>query len=335
MSNHSGVKTYCCDTRGNVIRKRQATPGGFIVDYRYNLADRLIGMTYPSGALIGYSRSLTTGRVTSVSFQPHVGGPVTAIASGFTWQPFGPLTGYTAGNGNFHWRQYTLNGAPQSINGPGLASTYTVDVLGNFTALTSGATQQYQYDALNRLHRVDNASLQRIDAWTYDGTGNRLSRQAGKGPVLPLTYPPTSHRVSVAGVARSYDANGNTIARGSESLFYGDHNRLVSWSGAFGMSSASHRHNARGERVWKQSMAGAASMGGNKLPPECLAVQGLIMQSFLYDEAGRVIVDRNDPCSDRPLTNFEFVWLDDQPLAMIDGAGRIAPSSGRPLKSFG
>jgi RHS repeat-associated protein len=191
-------------------------------------------------------------------------------------------------------------------------------VLGNLTALTSGATQQYQYDALNRLRRVDNASLQRIDAWTYDGTGNRLSRQAGQGPVLPLTYPPTSHRVSVAGVARSYDANGNTTARGSENLFYGDHNRLVSWSGAFGMSSASYQHNARGERVWKQSMAGAASMGGNKLPPECLAVQGLILQSFLYDEAGRVIVDRNDPCSDGPLTNYEFVWLDDQPLAVID-----------------
>jgi hypothetical protein len=182
----------------------------FTVDYRYNRADRLIGMTYPSGALIAYARSGTTGRVSSVSFQPHAGGPVTAIASGFTWQPFGAPTGYFAGNGTFHWRTYTLNGAPETVNGPGLASTYGVDVLGNIITLTSGATQLDQYDALNRLRRVDNASLQRIDAWTYDGTGNRLSRQAGQGPLLTLSYPPTSHRGSVAGVARSDDANGNT-----------------------------------------------------------------------------------------------------------------------------
>jgi proteic killer suppression protein len=151
---------------------------------------------------------------------------------------------------------------------------------------------------------------------------------------LTLSYPPTSHRVSVAGVARSYDANGNTTARGSESLFYGDHNRLVTWSGAFGMSSASYQHNARGERVWKQSMAGAASMGGDKLPPECLAVQGLILQSFLYDEAGRVAVelrdlgsppgnrlealrgDRNGQHSIRINQQFRicFVWTTDGPV---------------------
>jgi RHS repeat-associated protein len=108
-------------------------------------------------------------------------------------------------------------------------------------------------------------------------------------------------------------------------LFYGDHNRLVTSSSAFGMSSATYQHNPRGERVWKQSMAGTASTGGDKLPPECLAVQGLATQFFLYDEAGRVIADRNDPCSDGLLTNFEFVWLDDMPLAVID-ADPILPS---------
>lgn len=168
-------------------------------------------------------------------------------------------------------------------------------MLGNITTLTSGASQQYRYDAIQRLTRVDNASLQRIDAWTYDGTGNRLSRQAGQGPLLTLSYPPTSHRVSVASVARSYDANGNTTARGSESLFYGDHNRLVTWSSAFGMSNASYRHNARGERVMKTSLIGTASMIGEEVPPNCLAVEGQSVQTFLYDESGRLIRDSSDP----------------------------------------
>ena len=134
-------------------------------------------------------------------------------------------------------------------------------------------------------------------------------------------------RVSVAGVARSYDANGNTTARGSESLVYGDHNRLVTWSSAFGMSNASYRHNARGERVGKTSLIGTASMIGEEVPPNCLAVEGQSVLTFLYDESGRLIRDSSDPCAARP-TNFEFVWLDDQPLAVIDGA-RSSPSTVR------
>jgi hypothetical protein len=118
-------------------------------------------------------------------------------------------------------------------------------------------------------------------------------------------------------VARSYDAAGNTTARGNESLFYVDHNRLVSWSGSFGMSSASYQHNARGERVWKTSVIGTASMIGEEVPPNCLPVEGQSVQTFLYDEAGLLIRDQSDPCAARP-TNFEFVWLDHQPLAVID-----------------
>jgi hypothetical protein len=116
---------------------------------------------------------------------------------------------------------------------------------------------------------------------------------------------------------RSYDANGNTTARGSESLFHGDHNRLVTWSSAFGMSNASYQHNARGERVMKTSLIGQMSLIGEEVPPNCLPVEGQSVLTFLYDESGRLIRDTSDPCAARP-TNYEFVWLDDQPLAVID-----------------
>jgi hypothetical protein len=157
-----------------------------------------------------------------------------------------------------------------------------------------------------------------------DLRGNVIrKRQAGQGPVVTLSYPPTSHRVSVAGVSRSYDANGYTTAHGSESLFYGDHNRLVSWSSAFGMSNASYEHNARGERVMKTSLIGNASLIGEELLRNCPAVEGRSVQTFGYDEAGRVIADRNGPCSDGPPTNFEFVWLDEQSRAISNVAGTV------------
>jgi RHS repeat-associated protein len=108
-----------------------------------------------------------------------------------------------------------------------------------------------------------------------------------------------------------------TPPRGGESLFYGDHNRLVAWGGGLGSGSASYQHNARGERVGKTSLIGTASMIGEEVPPNCLAIEGQSVQTFLYDESGRLIRDSSDPCAARP-TNYEFVWLDDQPLAVID-----------------
>jgi YD repeat-containing protein len=169
---------------------------------------------------------------------------------------------------------------------------------------------------IGRLTQMSNHSG--TTTYCSDLRGNVIrKRQAGQGPVVTLSYPPTSHRVSVAGVSRSYDANGITTTRGSESLFHGDHNPLVSWSSAFGMSNASYQHNARGGRVMKTSLIGQMSLIGDELPPNCLAVQVKSVQSFPYDESGRLIRDQSDLCVARP-TNLEFVWLDDQPLAVID-----------------
>lgn len=232
---------------------------------------------------------------------------MTAIASGVTWQPFGALTGDTAGNGSFHWRQYTLNGAPQSINGPGLTSTYTVDVLGNLTALTSGATQQHQYDALNRLRRVDNASLQRIDAWTHDGTGNRLSHQIGTEPPVAYSYPSDSHRLSaIGGEPRGYDANGNLtvgfVPGMTSFMHYGDHNRPTGWVMPR-VGSATFRHNARGERV---SVDGTGGLAGGRSS----------LEVSLHGESGQRLATHR--FTNGPVAIQNLIWLDDLPIAAVD-----------------
>lgn len=69
-------------------------------------------------------------------------------------------------------------------------------------------------------------------------------------------------------------------------MCYGDHNRLVSWSGAFGMSSASYQHNARGERVMKTNVIGTASRIGEEVPPNCLPVEGQSVRTFRVDRSG-------------------------------------------------
>jgi hypothetical protein len=89
------------------------------------------------------------------------------------------------------------------------------------------------------------------------------------------------------------------------------------------MASASYQHNAGGERVMKTSLIGNASLIGEELLRNCPAVEGRSVQTFGYDEAGRVIADRNGPGSDGPPTNFEFVWLDEQSRAINNVAGFV------------
>nr|WP_245879458.1 hypothetical protein [Xanthomonas pisi] len=55
---------------------------------------------------------------------------------------------------------------------------------------------------------------------THDPTGSRLSAKVGTA-TQAYTYPTDSHRLSaVAGVARSYDAAGNTTAIGGTAHQY-------------------------------------------------------------------------------------------------------------------
>jgi len=158
----------------------------------------------------------------------------------------------------------------------------------------------YDYDDLNRLTSVVSGTAANVEAFAYDPTGNRLSKRIGAASAVPYAYPTTSHRLqSVGGVTRSYDPAGNTTAmpaaaNAALTLVYDARNRLSRIDGSGGTLQANH-YNGRGERVRK--------------------VAGLNTALFIYDEAGRLLGEHDANGVPRQL----FVWMDDQPVAVIDG----------------
>lgn len=317
MSDASGSTTYCYDRRGNVTRKKQVTGGTTLTtDYAYTVADRLASITYPSGAIVAYARD-TLGRVTAVTWKANAGAAATTIVSNASYYPFGPLNVLTYGNGRTlsktYDQDYAIDYVLSSVTG-GLALNLDVDVMGNIVSavkpgdLSRGPTPiptLYAYDPLYRLKDVQQPlTTGTLESYTYNKTGDRLSAQLDAGPVTSYTYAAGSHRLaSVGGVARTYDANGNTqtgTAPG-QSLTYDDRNRLtgMSQSGA----SAEYKINGRGERVVK-----TVTTGGGPFSV-------LTTTFYVYDEGGRLLGDYGAAGS----AQTEYVYLDGAPIAAVKG----------------
>jgi YD repeat-containing protein len=109
-------------------------------------------------------------------------------------------------------RNYDNDYAVQSIGG----LNYTVDTQGNIKSISDAAGGNgFDYDNLDRLTKVKNSTtLADVTAFTYDATGNRLSKKVGTAAVVNNTYPTTNHRLTnVGAVSRTLDANGNTTKK--------------------------------------------------------------------------------------------------------------------------
>jgi RHS repeat-associated protein len=312
MTDASGSTTYCYDRRGNVTRKKQVIGSTTLTtDYAYSVADRLASITYPSGAIVAYARD-ALGRVTAVTWKANAGAAATTVVSNASYYPFGPLNVLTYGNGRtlskLYDQDYAIDAVLSSGTG-GLALNLDVDVMGNIVSavkpgdLSRGPTPiptQYAYDPLYRLKDVQQALTSgTLESYTYNKTGDRLSAQLDAGPVTAYAYAAGSHRLaSVGGVARTYDANGNTqtgTAPG-QSLAYDARNRLT--TATQGSQVATYVHNGRGERVSK-----LVSSGGLGSPPTL----------YSYDEGGHLLSEYGGTS----LPQAEYVYLDGTPIAVI------------------
>ncbi|RNL32561.1 type IV secretion protein Rhs, partial [Xanthomonas vasicola pv. vasculorum] len=107
------------------------------------------------------------------------------------------------------------------------------------------------YDTLGRLTGLkDGSTGTLIDGYSYDATGNRLSAKVGTATQI-YRYPTDSHRLSaVAGVARTYDATGNTTAIGGTARQYTyDTTGRMTQARRAGAVTMNYRYNGRGEQV--------------------------------------------------------------------------------------
>ncbi|GLQ98663.1 RHS repeat-associated core domain-containing protein [Dyella mobilis] len=297
---------FCYDARGKIIERQQVMPGGNIDVTFYSLtpAGRLASITYPSGTVVSYARD-GDGRITSVAVSIPGGGGAT-VASNVTYLPFGPVTGYTLGNGQIISRSYDADYRLTDLTSSSIALHYARDVMGDIVALGSSpganpALETYAYDPLYRLTGIFESAGNTLESVTYNQSGDRLVKTGSALGTGQYSYNSGTHQLNAIGNSvRTVDADGNTTAvseaAGTYGFGYDARDRLTVVQLAGG-TVGTYIYNAFGQRISKL-------VNGNA-------------SRFDYNQAGQLL-------SEYGATNRDYVWMDGVPVANIDNPGSAA-----------
>jgi RHS repeat-associated protein len=285
-ANHSMSWAY--DGLGRVTSKSQ-TVGSVMetVGYAYTNGN-LTSMTTPSGQSVAFGYN-TNHQVTSITVNGNT------VLSGATYDAFGPVTGWTWGNGSTSSRTFDTDGNVSQVVSAGTRA-YGYDDAFRITGITDTANSAnsyaYDYDSLDRLTSAVKTGTSR--GWTYDATGNRLS-ETGTSPSTYTVASSSNQLTAITGsLARgyTYDAAGSVLTYGSITATYNNQGRLKTLTN--GAVTASYVYNALGERV-KQSGGPSGTV------------------HYVYDEAGHLLGEYN---STGALIQ-ETIWLGDTPVATL------------------
>jgi RHS repeat-associated protein len=188
MVDGSGTTTFEYDVFGNLTEESKTVGANtHVTGYGYDGADLLVSITYPSGRTVDCMRN-TLGQVTSVDTT--YSASTTTVADTIEYEPFGPLKALTFGNSLALSRtfdqQYRLT---DQTTGTVQDLAFTLDDAGNIDAITdgvsSGLSQGFDQDDLDRV--TTDAGSYGSKSYSYDETGNRLSRTHGAA-TQSLTY---------------------------------------------------------------------------------------------------------------------------------------------------
>ena len=149
----SNPLAWTYDAQGRVVGKAQTfaiTSGtsSLAIGYGYNALGQLFHVVLPSGKAITYGYN-SNGQVSSVTLD---GSPSTTILNNVTYDPFGPITGWTWGNGT-------------------ASATRTFDTDGKLTALSNTPSttgnRTFGYDDAFRITSTTDSAIGGpvVDAW--------------------------------------------------------------------------------------------------------------------------------------------------------------------------
>ena len=288
-ANHSMAWTY--DTHGRVTGKAQKV--GTVtksVGYAYTNAD-LTSLVTPSGQTITYT--YTNHQITSMA----VNG--TTLLSGVTYDPFGPVTGWTWGNSTTDSRTYDADGRVTQISTASDPISYAHDNASRITGITDSTTSTYSwtlgYDVLDRLTSAVDGSL--TVKWSYDANGNRLTQTYASASTFNISSTSNQITSTTGALVRTYayDAAGNPTSYGTSVLAYNDRGRLA--SDTVGSTSSTLVYNALGQMI--EYTFGSTST------------------VLVYDEAGHILGEYYTS----GVLMREYIWMGDIPVAEIVPSG--------------
>jgi RHS repeat-associated protein len=259
----SGTLTYTYTREGQIASHQVAHApvhgGTTSFSYTYDALGRPATITN-NQSLAQQQFTYASGQLSAVKLKIGAAAAMN-VATAFNYEPMGPVTGFTYGNGLVRAKTYDLDRRVTAINQTGasgiqsLAFAYNAnDVVTTLTnRVNTTLSQTFGADELMRLTSVTSTSGN--EAFTYDANGNRLTDVAGS--TATLSYLPGTNRLGSwtrsGSPTRSYgyDAAGNTIALLGKTYTYSPFNRLTKVTG--GGVTATYDVNALGDRVYKNN----------------------------------------------------------------------------------
>jgi RHS repeat-associated protein len=276
VTDAQGYERYSYDLRGRTIKSGRflaINAMEYVMQSSYNDADRLQTLTYPgNAATIQYSYD-DGGNISRVESLGGTGGPV-VFYNANAFDEIGHLINYTDGGGCVTSNSYFPNSKrlarTQAFKGTNALQdiAYTYDMAANVLSVTdnayvtnrSASYSSISYDGLYRLTSL-NSTARGTSFFSYDSIGNILTNSdLGSGS---YTYGLQPHAVTNAnGALYQYDACGNMIARGNQTLAYDAQNRLVAVSSA--SNDVRFGYDGTGARLWRSGTNGYTIwIGGN------------------------------------------------------------------------
>jgi len=345
FKDNSGSTEFTYNARGDILTdKRTIDNKTYDTSYTYDLADHVASITYPSGHTVSYMRD-AFGRISTVTLQTKgdhdhdKDDRGTALASNVTYEPFGPVKGFTFGNGVAETFTYDLDYRLTAITASGKTGrdkktiqslTMVYDGVNDITTITDAGdgdndrddkslNQTFSYDADYRL--LTALGKYGAEAFTYDADGNRVSESATadhRTHTSSYTYASASNQLaSIAGDEAhsfTYTANGNLATESGDrdkTFTYDARNRnsAIDMHDGRDFGNAKYLYNALGERVSKE--ADGRGPEGDRDRDDHDSKH----KSFIYDEQGRLIAETKDDGNN----SREYVYLNDLPIAEVDG----------------
>ena len=142
--------------------------------YVYNNVGQATSLTYPSGAVVGYTYN---GNNQVASMNLTINGTTTTLLTNVQYEPFGQVKGWTWGNGGTAVRSHDTDGRVSTISTTGLNWTLAYDSGSRVSQINDADSPTldftYTYDALDRL--TSSATSAQTINYTLDANGNMLT----------------------------------------------------------------------------------------------------------------------------------------------------------------
>lgn len=341
LRDRSGSTVFAYDARGNITTdSRTIGQQTYVTSYAYDLADRVIGITYPDKRSVRYVRD-AFGRISAVTLQNQGqgnGNAAKTIVSSVTYEPFGPMSGMVFGNGVAARLSHDLNYRVTGISAQGgeavQSLTMTYDGVNDITSITDfiagndnikgrnrgslSHSQTFTYDANHRLLTVIGAYGSQ--SFAYDADGNRNGEtdvSGGATSSSAYSYPAGSNRLSsVSGgqtLAFTYTASGAVATETapeagkwySQDFIYDSRDRNIGVTVRDGdkTGDTQYLYNALGERVSKERT------GAGRDHEESHG-----HARYIYDREGRLLAEATDGQATK-----NYVYIGNLPVAVMDG----------------